>query len=288
MWFRPRSQSNENERFRVPSIRNRMRSKKPMTKCADTDECDTGTAITKVAATALTDCYGVHSQVGHHIPLINCDDDSLKEKNKVLRVDQKYKKNRITKSSSRSKVHDLKPDKVLPCKCGAAGGAVGQRKKSIPYPPDAAAAAAAVAAAAVAKKSKRRNTSLNLNALLRYKTFISGSTKKLTSDDFDRLRRKSLGDTNAVRRKSNPDTKKKTTTTNTIDTSSTTATETTSDKNKLQPSDTIDSNDLSNDDFQSCDEDQIDDDGTAIEQVPWQSDDGIGALSKSDKHLSSF
>lgn len=225
MWFRPRSQHNESER-----IRNSTRSKKTATaKCTDTNIKETNTAITASSHTLPSQLSRQHSQ--------NCDDDnSTKEKSKALRGDQKYKKNRVSKSSSRTKVHDLKPEK--PCKSPIGSG---QRKSSIQ-----------LADAAISpKKPARKNTTLNLNALLRYKSFISGSTKKLTPDDFERIRRKSLGDTTAIRRKSNPDSNKKKT----------------SDSKKSAKKEPV-TYESSNDDFQSCDEqDQVD--GVSMRPMTW-------------------
>lgn len=229
MWFSSRSQPNDSDRFRVSSFRNRIRPKKTAPKCpAEVATVGSGASATvasaaaaaadcketipiclgKPAIAALGTCYALQPPGRNAAATFcpHCDDidGDTKEKNKTLRSDQKYKKNRITKSSSRQKVHDLKTEKQIPCKNVINNNS--QRKMSIPLldvPPSV------TVAVAVKKTPNRRNGTLNLNALLRYKSFISGSTKKLTSDDFDRLRRKSLGDTNAVRRKSNPDTNKK-------------------------------------------------------------------------------
>lgn len=277
MWFSSRSQPNDSDRFRVSSIRNRMRSKKTTPKCAtDVADCKepntTGMAKPTIACEVGACCAlqpPVQMVAGRNMAAAvavaiaattcpHCDDEAAtKEKNKTLRVDQKYKKNRITKSSSRNKVHELKTDKQIPCKNVINNNS--QRKMSIPLldvPPT-------VTVATVKKSSNRRNGTLNLNALLRYKSFISGSTKKLTSDDFDRLRRKSLGDTNAVRRKSNPDANKK---------------KSSSKKNKnlhLQPPNSFDTNnDSSAEDFHSCNEDDRSDDNLDVDrQTNYDCDD---------------
>lgn len=236
MWFRPRSQHSDSDRFRVPSIRNR--SKKAAAKCIDAESRDANTA--KTLSIAASNGSTLQSPVvgRQHVSLNVCDDDSTKEKNKVIRTDQKYKKNRVSKSSSRTKVHDLKPDKSIPNKsANNSSSCVNQRKVSTQL----------VDPIVSPKKPPRRNTTLNLNALLRYKSFISGSTKKLTHDDFERLRRKSLGETGTVRRKSNPDAHKKKS----------------SDSKKEQRSATKEHIDQayesSNEDFHSCnEEDQID------------------------------
>lgn len=267
MWFRPRSQTNHEttDRSRVSSIRNRIRSKKSISKNEaainpDTKELNvtinkpitsTPNRIRDVAASVADgSSYVLRSQSGRRLSLLCSDDDeSTKDKNKVLRVDQKYKKNRVTKSSSRTKVvPELKVEKPTvgktPTNC-----VNNQRKLSTTPLFEPVTSPAKV-------KTTRRNTTLNLNALLRYKSFISGSTKKLTSDDFDRLRRKSLGDTNKVRRKSNPDTDKKDG--NDVDDvdSGGGGVET---KHFLHTSPSIESDKLmsDDDDFQSCSEDQV-------------------------------
>lgn len=287
MWFSSRSQPNDSDRFRVSSIRNRMRSKKTTPKCAaaaidvtattsSTESNETNTAChakPTIAPVGVCCCALQHPGqlvVGRNMAAVaiaavaaatcpHCDNEAAasaaaatKEKNKTLRVDQKYKKNRITKSTSRNKVHELKTDKQIPCKNVINNNS--QRKMSIPLldvPPT-------ITVATPKKSSNRRNGALNLNALLRYKSFISGSTKKLTSDDFDRLRRKSLGDTNAVRRKSNPDTNKKKSGGGGGGGGS-------NKKNKnllLRPPNSFDTNnDSSTEDFHSCNEDDRSDDG---------------------------
>lgn len=264
MWFSSRSQPNDSDRFRVSSFRNRIRPKKTTPKCAS-DAADVGgVAGTAVAAdnskdtpnpvciATLGTCYALQPPGRNAAATFcpHCDGEAAaaaaaaadaKEKSKTLRVDQKYKKNRITKSSSRNKVHELKSEKQIPCKNVINNNS--QRKMSIPLldvPP-------VTVAVAVKKTPNRRNGTLNLNALLRYKSFISGSTKKLTSDDFDRMRRKSLGDTNAVRRKSNPDTHKK---------KSGGGGGKKSKNNLLMPPDAFDTNNESSaEDFHSCNED---------------------------------
>lgn len=217
MWFRPRSQPNHetSDRSRVASsIRNRIRSKKSVTKNEVTNNQDAkelNVTITKpipttpnrirdvAAAVADGSGYVLRSQSGRRLSVLcSDDDDTLKDKNKVLRVDQKYKKNRITKSSSRTKVvPELVVEKPNSGKSSSNCPANQRKVSSTP-----------LLEPTTKVKTARRNTTLNLNALLRYKSFISGS-KKLTPDDFDRLRRKSLGDTGKIRRKSNPDADKK-------------------------------------------------------------------------------
>lgn len=228
MWFRARSQQNENDHSRVASFRNRIRPKKSVTKC-ETDSKDHNTASAKpITATPNRirddgNGYVLRSQSGRRLSLLSDDDDNSKEKNKMLRVDQKYKKNRVTKSASRTKIPDIKIEKPNLSKNSTNSSSCNsQRKTSTPLIDLTSPSKA---------KTSRRNTTLNLNALLRYKSFISGSTKKLTSDDFERIRRKSLGDTGKIRRKSNPDTDK------------------TNPKSKLQQSSSIESNILSDDDF---------------------------------------
>lgn len=236
MWFRPRSQQNDSDRFRVASIRNRMRSKKSISKCVDADTKESNGSVAKpVTATPIRarDSDVLRSQSGRRLSILSDEDDGTKEKSKALRGDQKYKKNRVTKSSSRTKVPDLIVEKTSSNKSIANSCSNSQRKVSTPFVDPAS---------PVKTKTNRRNTTLNLNALLRYKSFISGSTKKLTPDDFDRLRRKSLGDTGKIRRKSNPDANKPSS----------------DEQCDVEPSLSVDSDKSTDNDFHSCDEDQVD------------------------------
>lgn len=267
MWFRPRSsQSNENDRSRVSSFRNRIRSKKsssdkdkePNTVAAKKPITSTPNRLTSDASSVG---YVLRSQSGRRLSLLSAsgddDNDGTKEKNRTLRVDQKYKKNRVTKSSSRTKVMPVPPppSELIKSDKQNSGKTLNgsnnnnnnnnQRKVSTPLI-DSSSASPAKAKAA---KTTRRNTTLNLNALLRYKSFISGSTKKLTSDDFERLRRKSLGDTGKIhRRKSNP----------TSDDGDKVVNTTKSELKQKQQS-SFECDKLSDDDFHSCSEDQAQD-----------------------------
>lgn len=275
MWFRPRSQPNDTERSRVSSIRNRMRSKKSISKL-DADGKDVTTKPITVTPNRYRRDSGdvLRSQSGRRLSLISDNDDDVtgtKEKNKVLRTDQKYKKNRVTKSSSRTKMPDLKIEKqssgkMLNSNNSSGSTGAGQRKLSTPL----------IDPTSPVKAKARRNTSLNLNALLRYKSFISGSTKKLTSDDFDRLRRKSLGDTNKVRRKSNPDSDKKPVEKDVEESSK-------KNHNHHQQSPTFETDDkFSDDDFQSCSEDQVDH-STGFFSILNKPDKGCDSLSTTSK-----
>lgn len=188
MWFRQRSQPTENERLRASNQRARPRKSTSKIPCNTVDSKETSqqnNPITITPSRSRNDCTGAQSR--RRLSLLSDEDENGKEKDKVLRTEQKYKKSRITKSTSRTKIPDLKIEKV----CAGGSNANPQLIDNTTKSP--------------VKSAKRRNTNLNLNALLRYKSFISGSTKKLTSEDFDRLRRKSLGETNKCRRKSSGD-----------------------------------------------------------------------------------
>lgn len=282
MWFRPRNQPNHEttpDRSRVASIRNRIRPKKSVSKneaainsnqdiTNATNEFNvtitkpiaaTSNRIRDIAAAAADGSgYVLRSQSGRRLSLLCSDDDeNAKDKNKMLRVDQKYKKNRVTKSSSRTKIGpDIKIEKQNSSKNLLNNAAMSMQRKVSSTP------ILEPVTSPAKVKTARRNTTLNLNALLRYKSFISGSTKKLTSDDFDRLRRKSLGDTGKIRRKSNPDTDKKDQDQDHVDRNSCIGGGDGVDERKkdlltvpLFESDKL----LSDDDaFQSCSEDQID------------------------------
>lgn len=244
MWFRQRGPANERESFRMGSFRNRTK------KNAEKKESTTVTAIPKPSSTVAPvvrnrdDANGLpRSRSGRRPSVLSDDDDGAKEKNKALRSDSKYKKNRITKSASRSRVPDLKVENKNSNK--TANCVNGQRKLSTtpindPISP-------------VKAKQAQRNSTLNFNALLRYKSFISGSTKKLTSDDFERIRRKSLADSGKTRRKSNPDND------NTNEPDSEREPETVlNTKNHLQPTQSTESEKSIDDVFHSCGEDQVD------------------------------
>lgn len=209
MWFRP-GQHNESDRFRVSSIRNRIRRRKSTTNTAKKQnvEGSSGDATDNSNGCPSIDVpshdvenVGVHvpasgplrSASGRRLSLHTAtnhrtviDPNAKTEKEKVLLNDRKFKSNRVTKSSSKSKIGDL-IDKTQNNVKSAQLNSGSARKISAPTTLDATATNSKT-------KSARSNANLNLNALLRYKSFISGSTKKLTHEDFDRLRRKSLGE----------------------------------------------------------------------------------------------
>lgn len=209
MWFRP-GQHSESDRFRVSSIRNRIRRRKSATNPANKPNVDSSNEDTidnnnahppfsepspssrmkenentgaHLAMGALRSASG--RRLSLHATLNNrtaIDAAPKSEKEKVLLNDRKFKSNRVTKSTSKSKIADM-IDKTQ-----NSGKLPGNARKVSP-------STALDAAATNSKpKSMRTNANLNLNALLRYKSFISGSTKKLTHEDFDRMRRKSLGE----------------------------------------------------------------------------------------------
>lgn len=213
MWFRP-GQHNESDRFRVSSIRNRIRRRKSTTNPAkkqnadgsseDIVEVNPFSELPSSATAKENENAGVHvAPVGAHrsasgrrsslhaaLNHRTAIDANLKsEKEKVLLNDRKFKSNRIAKSSSKSKMADL-IDKTQHNVKSAQLSSASARKISAPTTLDAA----ANNNNSPKPKSVRTNANLNLNALLRYKSFISGNTKKLTHEDFDRLRRKSLGE----------------------------------------------------------------------------------------------
>lgn len=184
MWFRPRSNQNDNERnSRAQRLRDIHAKNVPI----DSDSQERYSVARSQSGRRLSQMLG---------------DDGDKEREKMLRTDHKYKKNRVCKSASRTKIADQLVEKVVPSdkigmdKSGSSAANVSEpkpRKLSIPSAADAKKTPAKV-------KSSRPNSNLNLNALLRYKSFIKGSTKKLTSDDFDRMRRKSLSEINKMQR----------------------------------------------------------------------------------------
>lgn len=212
MWFRP-GQHSESDRFRVSSIRNRIRRRKSATNPANkpnVDSCNEDTIDNNNANPFIepssssrmkeNENTGAHLAMGAlrsasgrrlslHATLNNrsaIDATPKSEKEKVLLNDRKFKSNRVTKSTSKSKIADMIDKTQNNGKLTQLGS--GNARK-------VATSTALEATATNAKpKSMRTNANLNLNALLRYKSFISGSTKKLTHEDFDRMRRKSLGE----------------------------------------------------------------------------------------------
>lgn len=194
MWFRA-GQVGDSDRFRVSSIKNRIRRRKSTTKSLSTDSSsdvvdnatnsDTNSAKDAVTVSTKDENTGVQpppvlrSPSGRRMSIIATKHDKEKEREKerVLLTDRKFKNNRVMKSSSKGKVIDV-VDKPKPSTAGSA-----TRKVSVP---------------SIENKAKvtRPNSNLNLNALLRYKSFIftNNPTKKLTHEDFDRLRRKSITD----------------------------------------------------------------------------------------------
>lgn len=212
MWFRP-GQHGDSDRFRVSSIRNRIRRRKSTANAAKKQNIDGSSEDTvdnsgqpfseslPLAKSKENEIAGVHVPMGGAIRSASgrrlslhaalnqraAIDANLKtEKEKVLLNDRKFKSNRVTKSSSKSKMADL-IDKTQNSMKSTQLNSGSARKISVPTTHD-------VIATNPKPKSVRTNANLNLNALLRYKSFISGTTKKLTHEDFDRLRRKSLGE----------------------------------------------------------------------------------------------
>lgn len=270
MWFRQRGPANERESFRMGSFRKRCGPKKPVSN-AENKESTTVTAIPKPSTVAPVvrnrdDTNGLpRSRSGRRPSVLSDDDDGAKEKNKALRSDSKYKKNRVTKSASRSRVPDLKVDNK---NCSKPANCVnGQRKLSTTPIIDPISPVKAKQA-----KQTQRNTTLNFNALLRYKSFIygeRGSTKKLTSDDFERIRRKSLADSGKTRRKSNPDND------NVNEPDPEREPETVLNaKNHLQPTQSTES-EKSDDVFHSCGEDQVD--NSQLLRIPANSEKNLNA-----------
>lgn len=182
MWFRPRSNQNDNERG--GNRAQRLRDAHGKNASIDGEANDRFTVA--------------RSQSGRRLSQLLGDDANDIEREKTLRTDHRYKKNRVSKSASRTKIADQLVEKVAAAAAADMGGASAvnekPRKLSIPTAADAKKSPAKA-------KSGRPNSNLNLNALLRYKSFIKGSTKKLTSDDFDRMRRKSLSEVNKALRK---------------------------------------------------------------------------------------
>uniref|UniRef100_A0A1B0CTZ1 Uncharacterized protein n=1 Tax=Lutzomyia longipalpis TaxID=7200 RepID=A0A1B0CTZ1_LUTLO len=175
MWFRPGSSSSTNadsDRFRVSSFKNRIRGRK-----------------TKSVGSEYP------SKEQHHVDEVDeksksVDDELLLDecggKEKVLLTDPKYKNNRIAKSSSKGKICA-----EIECPKGKCLHVVMAAGRKISAPPilDPSKSSSGTT---TGKKSQRAHSNLNLNALLRYT--LANANKRLSSEEFDRIRRKSLSD----------------------------------------------------------------------------------------------
>lgn len=103
-------------------------------------------------------------------------------KDQVILTDPKYKSNRIERSSSRTKVVNSRKISAPPVMEG--------QKATL-----TSAASGSAAAAGGPKKNVRSHSHLNLNSLLKYKSLLYASAeKKLTTEDFDKMRKKSLSE----------------------------------------------------------------------------------------------
>lgn len=120
------------------------------------------------------------------------EEEQSEIKDQVILTDPKYKSNRIEKSSSRSRVVPLTSRKISapPVMEGQSHGG----SKGAPQ--------SGTTASVAPKKNTRSHSHLNLNSLLKYKSLLyagsnsGGSTgdKKLTSEDFDKMRKKSMSE----------------------------------------------------------------------------------------------
>lgn len=127
-----------------------------------------------------------------------------KEKEKILLTDRKFKNNRIEKSSSKGKgLNDIDkresikgrrdarkisaPPILIDNKTGSKNTKIGSSSNNSSAVDDGILSPAV----AIVKKNSRAHSNLNLNAL--YKLVSSGN-KKLSSEDFARIRRKSLSE----------------------------------------------------------------------------------------------
>lgn len=204
MWFRP-GQHSESDRFRVSSIRNRIRRRKSSTNKQNIDGnsqetvanngnpfddplLSSSAADNESGTNAHLTIGAVRSTAGRRSSLHRATIDLKSDKEKVLLNDRKFKSNRIMKSSSKSKMADLIDKTQYNAKTAQSSSGSARKVSATTVPLDAP-------NNPPKQKNMRTNANLNLNALLRYKSFISGTTKKLTHEDFDRLRRKSLSET---------------------------------------------------------------------------------------------
>lgn len=127
--------------------------------------------------------------VVEHVEAVEEEEAQLEQKeikDQVILTDPKYKANRIEKSSSRSRVVPLTSRKISAPpvmmdanRAGTTGSDLGT--SVIVMAP---------------KKNARSHSHLNLNSLLKYKSLLYAGTseKKLTSEDFDKMRKKSMSE----------------------------------------------------------------------------------------------
>lgn len=120
------------------------------------------------------------------VPLEEEGDHELEEKrikDQVILTGPKFKSNRIEKSSSRTRVVPLSSRKIsAPPVMDSSGGPVNGGGGGAPT---------------TVKKNPRSHSSLNLNSLLKYKSLLytgSSAEKKLTPEDFDKMRKKSISE----------------------------------------------------------------------------------------------
>lgn len=193
MWFRP-GQVGDSDRFRVSSLKSRISKRKAKSdptaqKGASSaqstesinliDPIDNPTKSTPTPTTSVDEIDDIPPCPPPRKNAKNSTsskDSKDKDKEKILLTDRKFKNNRITKSSSKSKITDLEKQKS-PRKISAPP--ILDTKQNLIVPP---------------KKNVRSHSNLNLNALLNYKNYITSSNKRLSSEDFERLRRKSLSE----------------------------------------------------------------------------------------------
>lgn len=170
MWFRPGVDS---DRFRVSSFKNRIRRRKSPTKAVGVD-------------VPPTNNENANEKIRKSSSKSSVNDDEAEKQKKILLTDRKFKNNRVQKSSSKGKISDLEKRDSLrtPRKISAPPVLVDDANKK---------AATSANAAAAPKKNVRAHSNLTLNTLLRYK--LVSVSKKLSHEDFDRIRRKSLTDT---------------------------------------------------------------------------------------------
>ena len=192
MWFRP-GQNADTDRFRVSSLKNRMRRfrspvKNSLDLIGDASKSDDSNAAASDDTTVDNDNENSIDN-NRNTNLVQRSPSGKKlhkiEKEKTLLTDRKFKNSRVLKSSSKGKISDLDKRSSDPGSTKRSGS---NRKISAPPCLDPNKLATV---AAETKKHVRSHSNLNLNALLRYKL----SSKKLSTADFDRLRRKSISDT---------------------------------------------------------------------------------------------
>lgn len=201
MWFRPGQPSGESDRFRVSSLKSKIKRKSksdpskpsgliPGLSTESIHLVDTIVGGSIGGFCSMDNVVGTKFEISEDMPppcppprkvgKSAAKEAKDKEKEKTLLTDRKFKNNRIQKSSSKGKISDL--EKARTPRKTSAPPTLETKPPLVVVPP---------------KKNIRSHSNLNLNALLKYKNYIGSSNKlKLNStgggDELKKSGRKSI------------------------------------------------------------------------------------------------